>query len=140
MGAAAVNDPVNARPHSPWWRYVAAAVLVFDGISIALYGPILPIPQWAIEMPLLGRVPWLPVIAGAALVVVGVGVVRRRRWARVVGIVVALAYVALDVAVGVASGSIVALVEAAVPACVAFALAYRWDGDTRPIRSVGHAQ
>jgi hypothetical protein len=140
VGAAAVNDPDNARPHSPWWRYAAAAVLVFDGISIALYGPILPIPQWAIEMPFLGRVPWLPVIAGAALVVVGVGVARRRRWARVVGIVVALAYVALDLAAGIGSGSIFALLQALVPACVAFALASHWDGDTRPIRSVGYAR
>jgi hypothetical protein len=102
--------------------------MLFDGTMIALYGPILPLPRWSIDVPLLGTVSWGPAVAAAALVVVGFGIVRRQPWARVVGIVVAVAYMALDVAVVVGSGSMLALVGSVVPACVAFALTYRWDG------------
>jgi len=117
-------DPKGARN----WIILAGAILAFQGVATIFYAGFLPPPitDAGITVPILGHLPFVWLAAGGLAIVAAVGVLRVRRWGRVLGIVSEILTIA---GVSVAARS---LPDAAptllIAGVVLFVLWRRWPG------------
>ena len=108
------------------WPFVAAAILLLQGVNTILYAGILPpvISDAGVTLPFLGHLPFVWITAGGLDIAAAIGVWRRRTWGRYLGIVSAI--VTIAAALTTASSLPLAAVSLVLPLLVLFALWQRW--------------
>lgn len=110
-----------------WWRRLAGAILVIDGVGAAIWSAAIQGPgAWTTTLPFIGPALVFPFLLAGLPLLSGLGILRGAGWARVLGMMLVAAYLWID-AWSLATGSNAAVVlDVATSALVAFALVRRW--------------
>lgn len=111
---------------------VAAAFLAIQGFNTILYAGFIPPPisDVGVTVPLLGHLPFVWIIVGGVALAAAVGVIRRRTWGRVLGIVSEIVTIATVLVM--APSLLLAAPTLVIANIVIFVLWRRWPSATSP--------